>query len=160
MGFRRSLGDSAYQGLQEFKIFRSLAKAIGLVQSLQGPERADPLRRRQRLVADDALQFRREFLHLPIHDGLPCEMALSRVLAAQFGEEFIAGKFHEVRHFERFYALVLHAPDAAPFLVPLGMIPRDFVVRDDLVVPIHEIFVSLLAISAQTLLPAAIWAVP
>ena len=33
----------------------------------------------------------------------------------------------------------MHAPDPAAFLVPVGMVPRDLIVGNDLVIPIDEV---------------------
>ena len=94
----------------------------------QGPQRADAFGGGLRRVGEPGLELRFQRLELPVGDGLPGQMTLRQGFTAEPGEQFTAGEFVEVGHRERFLEFVLHAPDAAAFLVTLGMVSRDFVV--------------------------------
>ena len=113
--------------------------AINRVQTFQRPQRRNAFPGRLRLVADEALQLGGQFRHRSVGNGLPGEMALSGVLTAEFGEEFVAGELCKIGDGERGLVFVFHAPDAAALLVALGVVARDFVVRDDFIVPVHDV---------------------
>src|SRR5881396_1513399 len=55
-------------------------------------------------------------------------------------EQVLARRPVKIRHDDpRRLGFMGHAPDSAAGLVAFGMVPRHFVVRNDLVIPVHDV---------------------
>src|SRR5437867_5619104 len=55
-------------------------------------------------------------------------------------EQLLARRFVKIRHVDpRRLGFMAHAPDSAAGLIAFGMVPRHFVVRNDLVIPVHDV---------------------
>ena len=70
-------------------------------------------------------------------------MALRQRRPAQLPDKLLLRQLREIRHRKTLLILVLHTPDPSPLLVPLRMIPRHFIVTDDLVIPVHNVHTTV-----------------
>ena len=109
-------------------------------QSFETPESAKAEVVRSLLIHHDSGEFRRQRNRVTIHNFLPRGVDFPRVCSAKVIEQLIFGRLVEIRQIcswrLRFMA---HPPDAAAGLVAFGMVPRDLVVRNYFVIPVHDV---------------------
>ena len=113
--------------------------AVHAVQAFQRPQRADAFGRCGLRIADVGFQSGHRCQKLAIRDGLPGKVRGSGGCHTQPVDQLVAAERSEIRNGHRSNVLVLHAPDSAALLVAIGVIPRHFVVGDDLVVPVDNV---------------------
>ena len=106
----------------------------------QHPKRLNPAGRRGGFIRRHFAQgFGRRGLRSTVGQGLPRQMRVADDVTAEAGDEFRRGKFRVVGHRRWDEALGLNAPDTTRLLIAIGVVTGDFVVADNLVIPVDDI---------------------
>ena len=108
--------------------------------SFETPKRPDANVIRLRAVHGELRQPGPERDSPAIHDFLPRRVDLPGVRGAQMRQQIVVRRRVKIRHaHSRRLRFMTHPPDASAAFVAIGMVARHFIVRNDLVVPVHDV---------------------
>ena len=114
-------------------------RGIEVPEFLQRPQRADAHIDRRLLIAKHRHQVRNNGLVLTLGHLVPRRAHRPSAVGFQRGREFLRRHLRVVGDRSLWLASGTHPPDPTVPLVPRRMIPSDFVVRDDAVVPVRDV---------------------
>ena len=114
-------------------------RPVQFVQSLQSPEGLDAAGGIDRAILCHLLERGSQVRGLAVHDLLPRHVTAPGGVGAEMIHQLLRRHAREIECRDFRLVAMTHAPDASAHLVAFGMIPRHFVVRNDLVVPIDNV---------------------
>ena len=109
------------------------------LEAFEGPERGEAAVGRGGAVGGQFFELGGDGGRAAVGEFEPGEAGDEGVGGAELGDEGAVVEFGEVGRRDARLVAVTDAPDAAAGFVPVGMRARDFVVRDNFVIPIHDV---------------------
>src|ERR1041385_1462386 len=112
---------------------------LGDVETFQGPKGGNTASSGLRRITDDLLKSGAKLIEPAIDNGLPGQMILGKRFAPEFEQQIATSHFLQIGHLKRSLLLMAHPPNASACFVAFRVISRHFIVRNDFVVPIHNV---------------------